>query len=66
MLSETELKTAPEVLIVEDHKVACDGGGALGHPVVYYEMGDEHYVTCKYCDRLFILKNSEHDPDNQG
>lgn len=66
MVSEVELKTAPEVIIVTDHKVACDGGGgALGHPKVWYEMGDDHYVTCKYCDRLFIMKDSEHDPNRQ-
>ena len=42
MVSEAELKSAPEVLIVEDHKVSCDGGGgALGHPKGWYEMGDE-------------------------
>ncbi|MAK59943.1 MAG: hypothetical protein CMK09_03085 [Ponticaulis sp.] len=66
MVSEVELKTAPEIIVTEEHKVACDGGGgALGHPIVFYEMGDDGYVTCKYCDRLFILKGSAHDPDMQ-
>ena len=64
MVSEVERKTAPEIFVVEDHRVACDGGGgALGHPMVWYEMGDDDYVTCGYCDRLFILKGSEHDPN---
>ena len=48
---------APEILQVEDTRVACDGdGGALGHPRVYLEMGDEHFVECPYCDRRFELK----------
>ena len=33
---------APEIVEVDDTRVACDGGGgALGHPKVYLEMGDE-------------------------
>lgn len=47
---------APEVITVTSRKVKCDGGGgALGHPVVYYEMGDENFVECLYCDRRFVL-----------
>jgi len=42
---------------VEDTRVACDGGGgALGHPKVYLEMGDEGFVECPYCDRRYVLK----------
>ena len=67
MSSEIEFETAPEILVIEDHKVACDGGGgALGHPMVWYEMGDEDYVTCKYCDRVFVKKDSAHDPSRQS
>ena len=45
----------PEVIDVDGHKVACDGGGgALGHPLVYMEMGDKPYVECPYCDRRFV------------
>ena len=44
-----------EVVQVHGHRVACDGvGGALGHPRVYLEMGDEHFVECPYCDRRFV------------
>lgn len=44
---------------VTDHKVACDGGGgALGHPKVFLEMGEENRVTCPYCDRVFVRKNN--------
>ena len=46
----------PEVVKVRSRRVACDGvGGALGHPRVYLEMGDESFVECPYCDRRFVL-----------
>ena len=54
---------APEIILVDTHKVACDGGGTLGHPMVWYEMGDEPMVECGYCDRRFILRGSDLDPD---
>ena len=38
---------APEIIPVDDTRVRCDGGGgALGHPRVYLEMGDETFVEC--------------------
>jgi uncharacterized Zn-finger protein len=47
---------APEVVAVHSHRIACDGvGGALGHPRVFLEMGDEPYVECPYCDRRFVM-----------
>lgn len=52
----------PEVIMTETRKVRCDGGGgALGHPIVWYEMGDDDVVECKYCDRRFILKGGKAD-----
>jgi hypothetical protein len=49
---------APETIEVETSRVSCDGiGGALGHPRVYLEMGDETSVECPYCDRRFVLKD---------
>lgn len=59
--------TAPEEIIVTSHRIACDGGGgALGHPLVYLDMGDDGQVRCGYCDRLFRLgrkgKGDYHDP----
>ncbi len=52
----------PEIVFVETRKVSCNGGGgALGHPVVWYEMGDEDMVECMYCDRRFVLKGGKHD-----
>ncbi len=51
---------APETIIVKTHTVACDGdGGALGHPRVYLNLGDENEVECPYCDRRFILGSGE-------
>lgn len=53
----------PEVVAVETERVSCDGsGGALGHPRVWYEMGDEDFVECGYCDRRFVRKGSPADP----
>ncbi len=45
---------APEVIVTHAKRVKCDGGGALGHPVVFYDMGDEPFVECLYCDRRFV------------
>ncbi|HWX89001.1 MAG TPA: zinc-finger domain-containing protein [Rhizomicrobium sp.] len=48
---------APEIVETDQTRVACDGGGgALGHPKVYLEMGDEDFVECPYCDKRFVLK----------
>ncbi|OYX48269.1 MAG: hypothetical protein B7Y90_11095 [Alphaproteobacteria bacterium 32-64-14] len=53
----------PEVVVVATKKVACDGGGgALGHPKVWYDMSEEDHVECKYCDRVFALKGGSRDP----
>ena len=47
---------APEQIKVRSRRVACEGvGGALGHPRVYMEMGEEDFVECPYCDRRFVL-----------
>jgi Uncharacterized protein conserved in bacteria len=47
---------APEEIRVAHKRVACDGGGgALGHPLVYLEMGEDEVVECGYCDRRFRL-----------
>ncbi len=38
-------------------KVSCEGGkGALGHPKVYLDMGENKEITCPYCSRHFVLK----------
>ncbi len=51
-----------DVVIVQSRRVMCEGsGGALGHPRIWLDMGQETSVRCKYCDRLFKL-----DPDTSG
>ena len=55
---------APETIIVDGHRVACDGGGgALGHPRVFLEMGSDGVVVCGYCDRRFIQRGGPADPE---
>jgi uncharacterized Zn-finger protein len=54
----------PEVITVRSKRIACDGvGGALGHPRVYLEMGENRFVECGYCDRRFELAA---DADGHG
>ena len=51
----------PEIIPVGEHRVRCDGGGgALGHPRVYMEMGAAEFVECPYCDRRFVLAGRGH------
>lgn len=51
-----------ETIVVATKRVMCDGGGgALGHPRVYLEMGQDDFVECPYCDRRFVLKDGAAD-----
>ncbi len=52
---------APETEIVDQWRVACDGGeGALGHPRVWYEIArDKGFVECGYCDKKIIHRDFE-------
>ena len=43
----------PEVIYVNKRRISCDGGGALGHPIVWYSLEDGE-AECGYCDRKFI------------
>ena len=54
---------APETVTVGTHRIACDGGGALGHPRVYLQIGEEGFVDCPYCDRRFVLDKAAADED---
>ncbi len=67
MKSETAdipFQDPPEVIFVDSKRVVCDGGGgALGHPRVYMEMGADDHVECGYCDRRFQLRASDHAAD---
>ena len=56
----------PEIVAVHEHRAICDGGGgALGHPRVYLEMGEAHFVECPYCDRRFVLTSPDHGEDER-
>ncbi len=64
--SQTTAQPAPEVIVVHEHRAMCDGGGgALGHPRVYLEMGAAHSVECGYCDRRFVLAGHEEPEDER-
>ncbi|ADK99558.1 zinc-finger domain-containing protein [Brevundimonas subvibrioides] len=54
------LVAPPEQIVVSTKRVACDGGGVLGHPLVYLDMGGETFVECGYCDRRFVLSADHH------
>ena len=50
----------PETIYVDSTTVACDGGGGpLGHPKVYLNLGKDGRAECGYCDRLFILRHKD-------
>lgn len=49
----------PEIIKVSKDAdgVSCDGGGgALGHPKVWYVFDDNGRAECGYCDRVFIKR----------
>ena len=47
----------PETKDVDTPEVACDGGGGvLGHPRVFLNMGEKREIDCPYCGRRFVLK----------
>jgi len=56
-MSDVSSAQAPEIIVVDDTSdgVKCDGGGgALGHPNVWYSFDGGDTVECGYCDRLFV------------
>jgi uncharacterized Zn-finger protein len=60
-MADTKAPPPPEVIYVDKARVACDGGGgALGHPKVWYSLEDGE-AECGYCDRKFVLA-----PDSAG
>ena len=52
---------APEVKIVSQWKIACDGDGpSLGHPRVWLTIPDvPGFVECGYCDCRFVHSDFE-------
>ena len=48
-----------EIVKTESKRVVCDGGGgALGHPMVYLQMGEASEIICPYCSRQFQLEKN--------
>jgi uncharacterized Zn-finger protein len=51
-----------ETILVDSNVVACNGGGGpLGHPRVYLNLGGDGKVECPYCSRLFVLRGKAGD-----
>ncbi|MDC1383674.1 zinc-finger domain-containing protein [Candidatus Puniceispirillum sp.] len=43
------------VTVINDERVACNGGGGpLGHPQVWLNIGTEGRIVCPYCSREFV------------
>jgi uncharacterized Zn-finger protein len=44
-----------EIVQVDDdtETTGCNGGGTLGHPLVYLSFDDGDVVDCYYCSRRF-------------
>ncbi len=51
-----------ETVRVEVRTVACDGGGASGHPRVFLNIGAEGAVDCPYCGRRYLLGEAAEAP----
>ncbi|MGJ8624732.1 MAG: zinc-finger domain-containing protein [Yoonia sp.] len=51
--------TAPETKIINEWRVACDGG-AGGHPRVWLQLPKETgWVECPYCDCKYIHESAQ-------
>jgi uncharacterized Zn-finger protein len=51
-----------ETIVVDHNVVACNGGGGpLGHPRVYLNLGADGRIECPYCSRLFVLRGKAGD-----
>jgi uncharacterized Zn-finger protein len=44
-----------ETIYIDETVAVCNGGGGpLGHPRVYLNLGAVGKVECPYCSRLFV------------
>lgn len=44
-----------ETIYINETVAACNGGGGpLGHPRVFLNLGHDGKVECPYCSRLFV------------
>jgi uncharacterized Zn-finger protein len=47
-----------ETIYVAEKGVGCDGGGGvLGHPKVYLNLGEDGETACPYCGRRFVFRD---------
>lgn len=46
----------PETIVIDDDSIACDGGGALGHPRVFLRIGRDGRVDCPYCGCRYVRR----------
>ncbi len=57
-MAKAQNKTDESIIYVTEHRIACDGGGgALGHPKTFYDLGDNGEVVCLYCGQKFVSKH---------
>lgn len=55
-MSNLPQDSSADVTTVQSTRTSCDGGGgALGHPKTWLDMGQDKQVQCKYCDHVFVL-----------
>lgn len=55
MTSEHPKQKEPVIISSEADQIACNGGGgALGHPQVFYSFDGKSSVTCGYCGQVFV------------
>ena len=54
-----------EIIEVDEAVAACNGGGGpLGHPRVYLNLGPAGRIECPYCSRLFVKRGTPHEPEH--
>ncbi|XDZ65194.1 zinc-finger domain-containing protein [Alphaproteobacteria bacterium LSUCC0684] len=56
-----------DIVRVTTKRVACNGGGgALGHPQVWLNLGEDGAIMCPYCSREFVIEGAAADGGHGG
>jgi len=56
-----------ETIYINETVAACNGGGGpLGHPRVYLNLGPAGKVDCPYCSRLFVNRAMQEADTGEG